>query len=165
MTILVSACLLGVCCRYDGKSVPCPAVLALAKHHSLIPICPEQLGGLPTPRPCAERIGDRVCNKEGVDVTEQYRRGADEALRIAQLFSCDCAILKEKSPSCGCGWVYDGSFSGNLTKGMGVCAALLTAHGISVIGETSPELSKLAKEEANGSPIAACAEAFAQQIP
>lgn len=147
MNLLVSACLLGVCCRYDGKSMPCPAVLALAKHHSLIPICPEQLGGLPTPRPSAERIGDRVCNKEGVDVTEQYHRGAAEALRIAQLFSCSYAILKEKSPSCGCGWVYDGSFSGNLTKGMGVCAEFLTEHGISVIGETSPTLQRLAENE------------------
>ena len=143
MNILVSACLLGVRCRYDGDSKPNEAVLRLMEEHTLIPICPEQLGGLATPRPPAERQGDAVRTRSGRDVTEQYRRGAEEALRLCRLYGCEAAVLKERSPSCGSGAVYDGTFSGVLTTGDGVTAELLTANGIPVYGES--QLEKLLK--------------------
>ncbi len=136
MNILVSACLLGEQCRYDGQSRPDAAVLALQKKHTLIPICPEQLGGLPTPRPPAERVGNAVINCEGRDVTDAYERGARETLRIAQAQGCKIAVLKEKSPSCGKGRIYDGSFCHRLTEGDGICAAHLSENGIAVFGET-----------------------------
>ena len=136
MTILVSACLLGCPCRYDGKSKPNDAVLVLMEHHTLIPICPEQMGGLATPRVPAERKDGGVFTERGGDVTEQYRRGAEEALRLAQLYGCKYAILKERSPSCGSGQIYDGSFSRRLIEGDGVTAQLLKAHGITVLGES-----------------------------
>lgn len=135
MRLLVSACLLGCVCRYDGKSKPCPALLALMERHTLIPVCPEQLGGLSTPRPPAERREGGVFTQAGDDVTLQYRRGAEEALRLARLYGCTTAVLKERSPSCGSGLIYDGSFSGRLAPGDGVTAALLRANGIVVIGE------------------------------
>ena len=138
MRILVSACLLGCPCRYDGASRPHPEVLALAERHALVPVCPEQLGGLPTPRPPAERRGDRVVTQSG-DVTEQYRRGAAEAVRLARLLRCDGAVLKEKSPSCGRGAIYDGTFTRTLTSGDGVTAEALLAAGIPVYGESEAE--------------------------
>ena len=136
MKILISACLLGVRCRYDGASKPHPLAEELAKRHELIPVCPEQMGGLPTPRPPAERQGERVVSVEGVDVTEQYRRGAEETLRLCRLFGCEAAVLKERSPSCGRGAVYDGTFTGTLTDGDGVTAQLLQEAGVSVYGES-----------------------------
>ena len=136
MKILISACLLGIPCRYDGKAKPQPWAEALAARHDLVPVCPEQLGGLPTPRTPSERRGDRVVMNTGADVTEQYRRGAACALRLYQLLGCKAAVLKERSPSCGCGAVYDGTFTGTLTAGDGVTAALLQAHGIRVLGES-----------------------------
>lgn len=139
MKILISACLLGVCCRYDGKSKAYPGIMELAKKHTLIPVCPEQLGGLSTPRPPAERQGERVVTRSGADVTEQYRRGAEETLRLCRLFACEAAVLKERSPSCGRGQVYDGTFSGTMTEGNGVTAELLAANGIPVYGETEIE--------------------------
>lgn len=140
MNILVSACLLGVACRYDGKSKGVKNICDLIKRHNLIPVCPEQLGGLPTPRVPSEKLGESVINQEGIDVTLEYKKGADEALRIAKLFNCSLAILKEKSPSCGCGKIYDGSFSKTLILGNGVTAQLLLDNGIKVLGENSPEL-------------------------
>lgn len=139
MTILVSACLLGCPCRYDGKSKPHESILALLKEHTLIPVCPEQMGGLATPRPPAERKDGGVFTENGGDVTEQYRRGAEEALHLAKLYGCTCAVLKERSPSCGSGQVYDGSFSRTLVPGDGVTAALLKANGITVLGESEVE--------------------------
>ncbi len=136
MTILVSACMLGCPCRYDGKSKPNDGVLALMEHHTLIPVCPEQMGGLATPRPPAERKGDGVFTENDTDVTAQYRRGAEEALRLARLYGCTCAILKERSPSCGSGEIYDGRFSRTLIEGDGVTAALLKQNGIAVYGES-----------------------------
>lgn len=133
--ILVSACLLGVCCRYDGESKPCEEVIKLREKYILIPICPEVDGGLPTPRTPSERVGDRVLMRDGKDVTENYRKGAEEALRLAREYSCAAAILKARSPSCGSGKIYDGSFSGNLTDRDGVCAELLKKNGISVFTE------------------------------
>ena len=143
MRILISACLLGICCRYDGASKSYPGIAELAKTHTLIPVCPEQLGGLPTPRPPSERQGERVMSVIGADVTEQYRSGAEETLKLFELLACDAAVLKEKSPSCGSGLIYDGSFSGTLTEGDGVTAELLRSHGIAVYGES--QIEKLLK--------------------
>ena len=106
MRILISACLLGARCRYDGVSKLQPWISDLAERHILVPVCPEQLGGLPTPRPPAERRGDRVMTRDGGDVTAQYRRGAEEALRLCRLLGCEAALLKERSPSCGSGMVF-----------------------------------------------------------
>ncbi|WP_298019746.1 DUF523 domain-containing protein [uncultured Dysosmobacter sp.] len=138
MRLLVSACLLGVCCRYDGASKAHPLLPELAARHTLVPVCSEQLGGLATPRPPAERRGDRVVTGAG-DVTAQYRRGAEETLRLCKLLGCEAAVLKERSPSCGHGQIYDGTFSGTLTAGDGVTAELLTANGIPVYGESQME--------------------------
>jgi uncharacterized protein YbbK (DUF523 family) len=133
--ILVSACLLGLCCRYDGKSKPSQRVLQLTEKHQLIPVCPEQLGGLPTPRPPAEMQDGRVVNRLGLDVTAQYEKGAAETVRLCELFHCEAAVLKARSPSCGSEAVYDGTFSGRLIPGQGVAARLLTARGIPVLSE------------------------------
>lgn len=141
MNILVSACLLGQPCRYDGQSKPCAAVQKLIRRHHLVPVCPEQLGGLSTPRPPAELRRGRVVTKDEMDVTDAYTRGAREALMLAQVFSCKHAILKARSPSCGCGEVYDGTFSGTLTPGNGVCAALLKSQGVEIY--TEDEVEKL----------------------
>ena len=137
--ILISACLLGVCCRYDGESKPIMQTVALIERYHLIPVCPEQLGGLPTPREPSERQGDAVRTKSGADVTTQYRRGAEQALHLARLYGCRAAVLKERSPSCGSGEIYDGTFSGRLTPGNGVTAALLKENGIAVYGESEIE--------------------------
>ena len=140
MKILVSACLLGEPCRYDGKSKPCEAVLKLAQAYTLIPICPEVMGGLPTPRVPSEKQPDgSVKSKDGRDVTAEYRAGAAQALRIARENGCELAVLKEKSPSCGKGRIYDGSFTRTLTDGEGVCSALLIQNGIRVLGESEVE--------------------------
>jgi len=139
MKIFISACLLGCPCRYDGKSKPHPAALVLGERHTLIPFCPECYGGLTTPRTPAEIVGKKVLTADGTDVTAQYRRGAEMALTMYTLTGCDMAVLKEKSPSCGCGWVYDGTHSGKLTKGYGVTAALFKQNGIRVIGESEIE--------------------------
>lgn len=133
--ILVSACLLGIPCRYDGKSMPNERVMALKEKYTLIPVCPEIYGGLPTPRTPSERIGELVLMKDGTDVTENYNRGADATLKIAEINGAKIAILKAKSPSCGKGMIYDGSFSGTLTAGDGVAAEKLTRVGITVLTE------------------------------
>lgn len=133
---MISACLLGCCCRYDGASKPHPLAAELAQRYDLVPVCPEQLGGLPTPRPPAERQGDRVMTRDGRDVTEAYRRGGEEALRLCRLLGCEAAVLKERSPSCGYGSIHDGTFSGGLTAGNGVAAQMLAAEGIPVYGES-----------------------------
>lgn len=136
MRILISACLLGVCCRYDGAAKGHPLAEALAARYELVPVCPEQLGGLATPRPPAERLGDRVVTQHGGDETEAYHRGADEAWKICRMLECQAAVLKERSPSCGLGSIYDGTFSGTLRAGDGVTAALLLKQGIPVYGES-----------------------------
>ena len=137
MRLLVSACLLGVCCRYDGQSRPDERVLSLGKRHTLIPVCPEQLGGLSTPRCPCERQGDRVAARDGTDRTEAYLRGAEEAFRLYSVLGCQAAVLKAKSPSCGAGRIYDGTFSGTLRPGDGVTAELLKARGVRVLDEDS----------------------------
>lgn len=140
MDILVSACLLGTLCRYDGASRPCGELARLeVLGHRLIPVCPEVMGGLPTPRPPAEICGQRVVTREGADVTAAYRRGAEAVLELARLTGAEAAVLKERSPSCGSGAVYDGTFSGTLTAGWGVAAGLLREQGIRVLGESRLE--------------------------
>ena len=116
MNILVSACLLGVNCRYSGKGELCQELQKLMKEHHLIPVCPEQLGGLATPRTPAERVKDRVVTQMGEDVTAQYEKGARETAGLAELFGCRCAVLKERSPSCGNGRIYEGTRAKQRTK-------------------------------------------------
>ena len=135
MTILVSACLLGHACRYDGQSKPHAGVAELLKKHTLVPICPEVQGGLPTPRPPAEIQGDRVINSEGRDVTDCYQRGAQAALELTKILGADTAILKQRSPSCGSGQIHNGKFDGGLVDGWGVTAQLLRDNGITVYSE------------------------------
>ena len=138
MNILVSRCLLGEPCRYDGRSVPVPELEKLRQAgHVLIPVCPEVLGGLPTPRPPAERQPDgRVVNRAGEDVTAAYLEGAGRTLALAREAGCTLAVLKAKSPSCGCHEIYDGSFTGRLVPGQGVAARLLEESGVRVVDET-----------------------------
>lgn len=133
--VLVSACLLGVQCKYSGGDNLCPAVLALKEQCQLIPVCAEQLGGLSTPRPPSECQEDRVINNLGEDVTRQFCKGAQEALRIGELFGCKSAILKANSPSCGHGTIYDGTFSGTKVPGDGFTARLLLEHGYTLYSE------------------------------
>lgn len=139
--ILVSACLLGVCCRYDGQSKPNADVIKLREKYVLIPICPEVDGGLPTPRTPSEQVGDKVLMSDGKDVTANFRSGAEAALERAKSFSCNIAVLKARSPSCGSNMIYDGSFSGRLVSGDGVTADLLKKNGITIY--TEEELDKL----------------------
>jgi uncharacterized protein YbbK (DUF523 family) len=133
--ILVSACLLGVCCTYRGDGNPHPAIISLLDDYTLIPVCPEQLGGLQTPRTPAEIRGNGVWMKDGTDVTEQFQRGAEEALRIATLYGCEVAILKQRSPSCGNDLIYDGSHSGVVIEGAGITVRKLRKAGILVFSE------------------------------
>lgn len=147
MNILVSACLLNAACRYDGLSKGNDQVQELLKEYTLIPVCPEQLGGLPTPRPASERVGDLIMTADGQNFTVQFQKGAEEVVKLAALYDCRYAILKEKSPSCGKGQIYDGTFSGHLIFGDGVTAALLASHNIRVFGES--QIEELKKELAN----------------
>ena len=139
--LLISACLLGIPCRYDGRSVKAVDVSALREKYNLIPVCPEIYGGLPTPRTPSERQGDKTVMKDGRDVTENYLLGAKAAYDLCLELGCKKALLKEKSPSCGKGKIYDGSFTGTLTDGSGVTAEYLMARGIEVYGEN--EIDKL----------------------
>lgn len=141
MNVLVSACLLGVNCRYNGIPVENAAVKELLDREgmTLIPVCPEQLGGLPTPRKPSERKDGSVVSSEGEDRTAAFTRGAEEALRIAKLYGCEAAVLKERSPSCGNKEIYDGSFTGTVVPGAGVTAELLRMNGVKVFGESELE--------------------------
>lgn len=134
MNVLISACLMGLCTRYDGCSQP--QDLSKLAGHVLIPVCPEQLGGLSTPRPPAEIQPDgRVITAQGVDVTGHYQHGAQQALHVYKACGCKAALLKARSPSCGVGQVYDGTFSGTLTSGDGVSVQLLKRQGMAVFTE------------------------------
>ena len=137
--LLISACLMGAACRYDGGRNTGNGLEQLMARYHLIPVCAEQLGGLPTPRTPAERLGDRVITADGRDVTAEFERGAAEVLRLAKQFGCRKALLKERSPSCGHGRIYDGSFTGRKIPGSGVTAEVLTRHGIQVYGESQWE--------------------------
>jgi len=134
--ILVSACLFGVSCRYDGKSKPNKEALKLKEKFNCILICPEADGGLPIPRKPSEIVGDRVIMCDGTDVTEQYRCGALLALKTAKENNCKIAVLKARSPSCGKGQIYDGTYTKTLRKGNGITAELLMANGITDLNET-----------------------------
>lgn len=142
--LFVSACMLGACCRYDGKSKPiiegCNLEL-LSSKYEIIPICPEIYGGLPTPRTPSEIVGDRVIMKDGSDVTDNFRRGSECLLNMAHSLGVEIALLKERSPSCGYRFVYDGSFSGRVRQGSGVFAERLSQNGIKVY--TEYDLDKL----------------------
>lgn len=137
MKILVSKCLLGENCRYKGDNCKNDEVLALGNKNELIGVCPEILGGLPTPRCPGERVGDKVLGNNGSDLTAEYRLGAQKTLEIAQSEGVELCILKSRSPSCGCGVIYDGTFSGKLIPGDGVTAELLKKHGFKIKNENT----------------------------
>ncbi len=130
--IIVSACLAGVNCRYDGQNKEKSEIIELIKKGEAIAVCPEQLGGLSTPRPPAELQNEKIITIDGVDVTLNYRKGAKEALKLAKLYNCQEAWLKSKSPMCGHGEIYDGQFAGVTKAGEGVLSALLLENGIKV---------------------------------
>lgn len=143
MKILISACLLGVNCRYDGGNSRNDDAIDQYQSDELIPVCPEDAGGLPTPRPAVEIVGGdgndvldgnaKVLTADGVDKTDEFLKGAQFALELAQSQGATSVILKSRSPSCGCGEIYDGTFSKTLFPGDGVTTALLKRHGIKVI--------------------------------
>ena len=133
--LLISECLCGVHCRYDGKDNKIKELERIKTLYNIIPICPEVLGGLSTPRPPAERVGELIINNMGVDVTKEFFQGALQALTIGQENDCHKALLKAKSPSCGCGKIYDGTFSGTLITGNGVTTELLLENNIEVFTE------------------------------
>ena len=140
--VLISACLLGFACKYCGGSnkLTEQQLAALGERFRLIPVCPESAGGLPTPRDPSERLGDKVVSNQGRDVTAQYQKGAETALWLARRYDCKAALLKEKSPSCGSGQIYDGSFTGKLIPGDGVAAEELKKEGLIVFGESDTDL-------------------------
>jgi uncharacterized protein YbbK (DUF523 family) len=133
--ILISACLAGIPCKYSGGDNGIAEIRKMYEEGKCIAVCPEVLGGLPTPRPCAEIQQGRVINTEGRDVSEEYRRGALLALQKAEEAGCAEAILKAYSPSCGCGEIYDGSFTHTKIKGNGVFAKICLEHGIHCISD------------------------------
>ncbi len=132
--ILISACLMGFDCKYNGGNnvLPPEALEALKRRYRLIPVCPEAAGGLPTPRVPSERRGGRVITRDGRDVTEAFQKGAEIASRLAEKYQIRRALLKSNSPSCGSKTVYDGSFSGILIRGDGITAAVLKERGIEI---------------------------------
>ena len=136
--LLISACLLGVECKYSGghNAMAAEKIAALREKYRLIPVCPETAGGLPTPRDPSERRGGAVVSCKGRNVTAEYSKGADVAVSLAERNGCKMALLKEKSPSCGSCCIYDGTFTRTLTEGDGVTAALFRKEGISVVGES-----------------------------
>jgi len=138
--ILVSACLLGVRCNHRGGASPSEAAMRLGQSFRVVPVCPETMGGLPTPRPAAERQRDgAVRTGEGADVTEFYERGAAATVELASVTGASEAVLKARSPSCGCHQVYDGSFTQTLVAGEGVTAAALRRAGVRVQSEDDLE--------------------------
>lgn len=130
--ILVSACLVGINCRYDCQSKSNAKIIDLLDRGLAVPVCPEQLGGLPTPREPAERVGSKALTKTGKDVTDNFQRGAEEALKLAQLLGVKKAILKSKSPMCGKDVIYDGTHAGKLSSGHGFATELFLKNNIDV---------------------------------
>ena len=143
--LLISACLFGIPTRYDGKSVTKIDIEALREKYNLVPVCPEIYGGLTTPRRPSEQRDGGVYMDDGTDVSENFLRGAKCAYQLATALDCKIALLKARSPSCGKGKVYDGSFTGTLIDGNGVTAEYLISRGISVY--TEEEISKLLKKD------------------
>ena len=138
--LLVSACLLGLACRYDGKEKEID-LSELAEKYEIVPFCPEIYGGLATPREGAEIVGERVLTKDGRDVTREYEKGAREAVKLVLTLGIKKALLKERSPSCGTGEIYDGTFENALKKGFGITAARLSENGVELFGES--EIGKI----------------------
>jgi uncharacterized protein YbbK (DUF523 family) len=134
--LLISACLLGEPCRYDGIGKRIAELDALSARYELLPFCPEVAAGLSTPRSPSERVGACVVTKDGADVTQAYRTGAELALSLCRREGCVAAVLKERSPSCGSGEIYDGTFTHTVISGDGVTAELLKRNGIPVYGES-----------------------------
>ncbi|MBN1475588.1 DUF523 domain-containing protein [Candidatus Sumerlaeota bacterium] len=140
----MSACLAGLCTDWRGGSDLIPWVQQAVARGEAIPVCPEQLGGLPTPRVPSERRGECVVSETGRDVTEAFRRGAERAVEIARGMGCEIAVLASRSPSCGVGKICDGTFSGTLVPGDGVTAERLRQEGLRVISsEDVPDPSAL----------------------
>ena len=137
--ILISACLVGDKCKYDGHTNYTPLIKDLLEKYELVPFCPEVEGGLPTPRKPSERKGDKVINNAGKDVTRNFQLGAEKALNICKYLNIKIAILKENSPSCGVNQIYDGNFKNKLIKGEGVTTELLRKNGITVYNENQIE--------------------------
>ena len=133
MRIMVSACLLGQKCKYDGGDNLSESVLAFVEGHEVIPVCPEVAGGLPVPRLACEISNGKVINKAGEDKDREFRAGADKCLALAKEKEIDLVILQPRSPSCGVGRIYDGTFSGKLIEGSGVFASLLLENGFKVM--------------------------------
>lgn len=137
--MIVSACLLGIKCRYDGNGCYCPRVEKLLRKYTLIPVCPEVLGGMTVPREPVEIANGRAKNKSGEDKTDCFSKGARETLRLAKKFKVKKAFLKSGSPSCGCDLVYDGTFSGRIIPGKGFAAEILEKNGIETFSENTAE--------------------------
>lgn len=138
MKIIISACLLGVNCRYNGGGELATEWLEALKDHHLIPVCPEQLGGMSTPREPSEIVSEnplRVESKSGTNVTGAFEKGAIETLKLTELLGVRCAVLKERSPSCGVNGIYNGTFSNVRIPGMGITARLLKNSGLMVYSE------------------------------
>ncbi len=148
--IAVSACLAGIPCRYDGRANACAAVVELARRGLAVPLCPEGLARLPSPRPPCEIVGNHVLRDDGADMTEAFERGARLALELTLRHGCRAAVVKSRSPSCGAGRVYDGSFSGVLCEGDGLWTRLLRRHGVRVMTEEEFDGADiLAEDDAN----------------
>ena len=130
LTTMISGCLCGECCRYDGRSNPNREAVRMIREGLAVPVCPESAGRLPAPRPPCEQGGDRVVSKDGTDLTEAFHEGARRVLHTAKVLGIQTAILKERSPSCGVHMVYDGSFTGKRIPGMGIAARLLSEAGL-----------------------------------
>lgn len=135
MKIAVSSCLLGINCKYNGKSNYNEEIIKLKEKYEIIPICPEVLGGLPTPRIPSEIINNKVINQEGIDVTKNYIDGANKALQILKDNNIKIVILKAKSPSCGKGEIYDGTFSHTIIEGNGITSQLFLDNNITIYNE------------------------------
>lgn len=133
--IIVSACLLGVNCKYNGGNNYNEKILEYLKDKQVIPICPEIMGGLPTPRIASEIKDNMVINKENKDVTDNFKKGAEETLNLAKRLGVTKALLKSKSPSCGYKKIYDGTFSDNLIDGNGITTELLLKNNFEIITE------------------------------
>lgn len=148
--ILISSCLLGEKVRYNGESKAFgdPRLARWQEEGRLIPVCPEMEGGLPVPRPPAQRREDRVVTEDGSDVSEDFQLGAQAALALARQHGASVAVLKQNSPSCGSRFIHDGSFQGVLIPGEGVTTELLRQHGIAVFGEDQLDEAERMLEEA-----------------
>ena len=139
MKIVVSACLLGENCKYNGGNNLSEDVKRMIEGHIVVPVCPEMMGGLPAPRPSCEIVDGEVINTEGRSVDTEFRKGASSALELVRKLNVEAAILQPRSPSCGAGQIYDGTFSGKLIPGYGVFADMLIKEGFEIRECGSPD--------------------------